>query len=162
MIIATVERLSLEKNNDGPHLCMDASGLGAPIRDYLKQARIFTGGKWGKCIYPVVFTGGERARLDPTSGNYNISKTLIISNFQALMQHRHFDYAQDLQALPLLEQEIAAFKQHLTPSGRTTFDAEVGGHDDLISATCIPLIIGEWIYSVDYRPPLVAGLVAYF
>ncbi len=154
MILATAKRLEKEGRrniatltSDGPHLCMDASGLGAPIKDYLKQTGWFGGGSYGRKIYPVVFTGGEAARLDPATHNYNISKSIIISNFLSLMQHRRFDYAPDLETLPLLEKEIASFKYHLTPSGHTGFDAEQGAHDDLICATCIPLIIGEWRYN---------------
>jgi len=151
MIIKAVEKLDKERNtHDGPHLCMDASGLGAPIKDYLKQAHVFT---FPRKLYPVVFTGGESARRDPVSHNYNISKTKIISNFLSLMQHKRFDYAPDLQALPLLEEEIANFKYHLTPSGHTTMDAATGKHDDLICAICIPLIIGEWRHN---RGPKVA------
>ncbi len=149
LIIEAVKRLEEERDTyDGPHLCMDASGLGAPIKDYLKQAHVF---QLGKKLFPVVFTGGEAARRDPVTKNYNISKTLIISNFLSLMQHRRFDYAPDLHALPLLEQEIAAFKQHLTPGGKTTFDAESGAHDDLICAICVPLIIGEWRLAKGFR-----------
>lgn len=152
LIVKAVERLKRENKNpnfqsDGPHLCMDASGLGAPIRDYLKQNRVFSGGMYGMKLYPVVFTGGEAARLDTTTWNYNISKTLIISNFLSLMQHKRFDYAPDLEALPLLEKEISSFRYHLTPSGHAGFDAEAGAHDDLICAICIPLIIGEWRYN---------------
>jgi len=152
IIIKAVERLEKENKNpkmtsDGPHLCLDASGLGAPIRDYLKQNKIFFGGKYQQKIFPVVFTGGESARLDTTTWNYNISKSLIIGNFLSLMQHKRFDYAPDLAALPLLEKEISTFKYHLTPSGHTGFDAEQGAHDDLICAICIPLIIGEWQYN---------------
>ena len=160
IIINAVERLKRESKypnlqSDGPHLCMDASGLGAPIRDYLKQRRTFFGGKHGQKLYPVVFTGGESARLDTTTWNYNISKSLIIGNFLSLMQHRRFDYAPDLEALPLLEKEIASFKYHLTASGHTGFDAEQGAHDDLICATCIPLIIGEWQY--NHMPKAIVG-----
>ena len=39
---------------------MDASGLGAPIRDYLLQSGVING---LVNLYPVVFTGGEAARL---------------------------------------------------------------------------------------------------
>jgi hypothetical protein len=124
---------------------MDASGLGAPIKDYLLQAGIFGGLTQ---IYPVVFTGGEAARFDQVTCNYNISKSLIISNFLSLMQRKRFDYSPGLQALPLLQQEISSFKYHLTSSGHTGFDAEAGAHDDLISAVCIPLIIGEWQFEV--------------
>ena len=144
LIIFTVNKLAEECRrigSTGPHLCMDASGLGAPIRDYLKAANVFI---HGRQIFPVVFTGGESARFDVKSHNYNISKSLIISNFLSLMQHKRFDYAPDLEALPLLEKEIASFKYHLTPSGHTSFDAESGAHDDLICAICIPLIIAEW------------------
>jgi hypothetical protein len=64
------------------------------------------------------------------------------------MQRKRFCYSPGLEALPLLQQEIASFKYHLTPSGHTGFDAEVGAHDDLICAICIPLIIGEWWFEV--------------
>lgn len=144
LIISTVHKLTEECRRTGaggPHLCMDASGLGAPIKDYLKQAHVFI---HGRQMFPVVFTGGESAKFDGKSCNYNISKTLIISNFLSLMQHKRFDYAPDLEALPLLEKEISSFKYHLTASGHAGFDAESGAHDDLICACCIPLIIGEW------------------
>jgi hypothetical protein len=75
-----------------------------------------------------------------------------MGNFLNLMQHRRFDYAADLQALPLLEQEISSFKRHTTPSGKTGFDAESGAHDDLICAVCIPLIIAEWKYNRAPKP----------
>lgn len=152
LIIKAVDRIwqeTRDSTRDGPHLCMDSSGLGAPVRDYLRQSRTFTNGKQ---LFPVVFTGGEAARFDVNTHNFNISKTLIISNFLSLMQHHRFDYAPDLQALPLLEEEISSFKQHLTPSGKTGFDAESGAHDDLICAICIPLIIGEWRYRRGIRP----------
>lgn len=153
LIIATIERLVAEDVKrghayDGPHLCMDASGLGAPIKDFLKERHVF---QYGREIYPVVFTGGEAARYDTVTHNYNISKTLIISNLLSLMQHRRFDYASDIETLPLLEQEIASFKRHLTPSGKNTFDAESGAHDDLICAVAIPLIIGEWRLNVGFK-----------
>ncbi len=146
LIIATLQRLQQEPGTtDGPHICMDASGLGAPIRDYLLQSGVING-LIG--LYPVVFTGGEAARFDKVTFNYNISKSLIISNFLSLMQRGRFDYSPGLDALPLLQQEIASFKYHLTASGHTGFDAEVGAHDDLICAICIPLIIGEWQFPV--------------
>ena len=110
-ILATLE--VIPEANDGPHLCLDASGLGAPIRDYLQRSGTFVNKSQ---IYPVVFTGGEGARRDPTTGNYNISKSLIIGNFLSLQQHKRFRYAKDLQALPLLEQEIASFQATLDPT----------------------------------------------
>ena len=129
--------------SDGPHLALDASGLGGPIKDYLKQGHYFTG---LKRIYPVVFSSGESARYDVNTKNFNVSKTKIISNFLSLMQHRRFDYAANLRALPLLEEEIQNFQYHATPSGHIGMDAPPGKHDDLISAIAIPLIIGEWKY----------------
>ena len=154
LIVDTIERLEAEDVKrgyavDGPHLCMDASGLGAPIRDYLKESHAFEEG--ARTIYPVVFTGGESSRRDPKTGNFNISKTLIHSNFLSLMQHKRFDYAPDLQAIELLEEEIANFKYHLTPSGHITMDAVPGKHDDLISSVAIPLKIGEWRLNVGFK-----------
>jgi len=77
------------------------------------------------------------------------------------MQHHRFHYARDLQALDLLEQEIAAFKRHTTPSGKMGFDAESGSHDDLIFAIGIPLILGEWRFrfaeTLDYSESIDAA-----
>ena len=41
-----------------------------------------------------------------------------------------------------------AFYCGIIIAGHTGFDAEVGAHDDLICAICIPLIIGEWQFQV--------------
>ena len=36
LIVATIKRLNRETDtSDGPALCMDASGLGAPVKDFL-------------------------------------------------------------------------------------------------------------------------------
>lgn len=149
LVVSTVKML-IEKGKgnttDGPHLCMDASGLGAPIRDYLKQYIIFGGGTRGRKIFPVVFTGGQAARRDPVTQNYNVSKSLLVGNFRGLMQARRIEYAKNLAVLPQLEKEIDSFKYHISTSGHTSFGAEPGAHDDLICAICIPLIIGEWQY----------------
>lgn len=149
MIIDVIAKL--EALGSCVSICMDASGLGAPIKDYLEKDGVFN--HLGRELYPVVFTGGESARYDRETHNYNISKALIIGNFLSLMQHKRFDYAKDLQALPLLEQEISSFKRHLTPSGKTTFDAEGDAHDDMICAICIPLIIGE-VYLRGLNTPI--------
>ncbi len=85
---------------------------------------------------------------DRVTSDYEISKSLIISNFLSLMQRKRFDYSPGLEALPLLQQEISSLKYRLTASGHTGFGAEVGAHDDLICAICIPLIIGEWQFPV--------------
>jgi hypothetical protein len=150
-ILATMDYLLAEKepgnDNGEPCLCMDASGLGSPVRDFLLEADLFATGRAE--LYGVVFTGGESARRDPLTGNYNISKSLIVSNLLSLMQRKRFTYAGDLEALPLLELEISAFKSHATPSGKTTFDAEAGEHDDLIFAIAIPLLIAEWIFKQE-------------
>jgi hypothetical protein len=155
VILSTVAHLEKEKlpdTEDGPHLCIDGSGLGAPVKDFLKHAHVFT---TSKQIFPVIFTGGESARYDSVTQNYNISKPLIIGNFRALMQHHRFDYAPDIKALPLLEEEIARFQRHQTASGRDGYDAETGAHDDLICAVAIPLIIGEWRFRKAPTGPLV-------
>jgi hypothetical protein len=134
---------------DGPHVCMDASGLGAPIKDFLNQNHFFNEGS--RCLWPVVFTGGEAARFDTTTHNYNVSKTLIISNFLSLMQHKRFDYAADLAALPLLEEEIQYFQYHATASGHIGMDAAPGKHADLICSIAIPLIIAELNLAEGFR-----------
>jgi hypothetical protein len=152
LILDTIKKLEGKQfATDGPHLCMDGSGLGAPIKDFLKQAHVFT---TKSQIYPVIFTGGESARYDIKTQNYNISKPLIIGNFRSLMQHRRFDYAPDIRALPTLEEEIARFQRHQTAGGREGYDAESGAHDDLICAVAIPLIIGEWRFRKEPMPVL--------
>ena len=143
LILKTVK--FLETQTTGPIcLCLDASGLGAPVRDYLKQSHVFVGSRE---IFPVVFTGGEAARYDKVSHNYNISKTLIISNFRNLMQRKRIGFAAGLESLPVFLKEIESYEYGSSPSGKTTMNAKEGEHDDMICAVCIPLIIAEWRFA---------------
>ncbi|MDD1761826.1 MAG: hypothetical protein LUQ59_06290 [Methanothrix sp.] len=46
LVIASTLRPQNEQGTTyGPHICMDASGLGAPIRDYLLKSGVINGGK---------------------------------------------------------------------------------------------------------------------
>lgn len=138
--------------NDGAHVCLDATGAGAIIRDYLLQhKRLWQGtnggGKHGKKLYPVVFTGGEAARHNDETGNDNISKNLIVQNMKSLMQHGRLDFRPGLELLDELYKEMDFFKYERTPSGKVTMNAPPNAHDDMITAIDLCLIIGESQYN---------------
>ena len=126
MILATAKRLEKEGRrniatltSDGPHLCMDASGLGAPIKDYLKQTGWFGGGSYGRKIYPVVFTGGEGPAL--TRPTHNQSGSPLNQNFLSRCKSP-FDYAPDLEHFIAGGGEgDCQFQYHLTPPCHTGF-----------------------------------------
>jgi len=130
------------RTHSGPHLCMDASGIGSPIRDYLKaRPGLFNGAD--RRIFPVVFTGGEGAKHDNQTQNFNISKNRMVANFSSLMQHRRIQYPDGLPNLQLLLSEIENFKYKLTESGHASYNAAEGKHDDLVCSLLIPLAVYE-------------------
>ena len=140
-LVSIMKRLAKEPASDGPNLAFDSTGIGGVLRDYLRKEQIF---QRPAKIWPVVFTSGEGARRNPETHSYNCPKTAMVANFISVLQHGQFDYPPELPTLELLEGELKSFKMKLAPSGKTSFNAEDGSHDDLLAAIYIPIFIGEW------------------
>jgi hypothetical protein len=112
------------------HLIADATGVGAPVVDMLRQANT-------ECrIWPVTITGGEMERYD--GGRYNVPKRDLIVGLQMLLQRGELQIAAGLEHSATLVEEMAGMRVRVTPSGHEQYAAwREGEHDDLVLAVAL-------------------------
>src|SRR5262249_39124719 len=108
----------------GSALAVDRTGVGRPVVEMLRQARI------GASIRPITITAGHRAA--PSAGGSNVPKRELVSTLQVLLQSRRLQAARALPEATLLAREPEGFKVKVTASASEAFEAwREGDHDDL-------------------------------
>ena len=84
----------------------------------------------------VVLTGGERVTRGH-DGEYHVPKAHLINLLEVKLKGDEFQVAHDLPNLEKLEAEIQDFRRRITSTGRVTFAARRGKHDDLLIAVAL-------------------------
>lgn len=111
-------------------LVVDATGVGKPVVDLLKQ----------KGLYPVAITitGGDSV-VQVDSRNWRVPKRDLVSNLQVLLQTRQLKVAGGLDLASVLVQELLAFKVKIDlKTAHDSYSAwREGAHDDLVLATAL-------------------------
>jgi hypothetical protein len=135
-------------------LAVDVTGVGRPVVDLLRKAKIRS------ALKPITVTGGHQATRD-TFGGWLVPRKELVSTMQVLLQERRLKVAQALPEAGILQQELLNFKAKPSTAPLDSFEAwRENPHDDLVLAIAIAAWVGEramlefWI-SV-YRGP-VAG-----
>lgn len=107
-------------------LTVDATGLGAPVVDMLRAARL------GCELTPVVITGGERG-----AGNGNVPKRNLMAGVQMLLESGQLKVGK-LRDGPQLMRELMDIRMSVGGSGHVRIGAErAGQHDDLVIALAL-------------------------
>ena len=96
------------------YVLLDSTGLGDPVYDML-LAR-------GTPAYPYVFTSR--------------SKEMLIQNLSIDIQSKSISFPD----IPVLRYELGAYQYTLGPTGRLTYSAPEGDHDDCV----ISLALADW------------------
>jgi hypothetical protein len=124
-IVAHVQRLLRQPMFAGQiDLCIDQTGVGAPIADLFKSAGVAFAG--------VMITGGDS---ESSEGNvYKVPKMTLVSRLQALLHEGRLQIQSELPEAAELVRELQDFRIHFTESGHMTFGAREGKHDDLVLA----------------------------
>ena len=111
-------------------LVVDATGVGAPVVDMLKQA--------GLGPTAVTITAGFTPRYDPEQGSFSVPKRDLVTTVAVLLEQRRLLIPPDLPNADLLTRELQAFRRKITPVGSDTYAAgREGPHDDLV--LCVAL-----------------------
>jgi hypothetical protein len=119
----------------GSILAVDYTGVGRPVLDLLRRARI------PASLRAVTITGGNKATLD---GGWHVPKRELVGTLQVLLQSRRLKVAPSLPAAQTLVQELTTFQVKITPAANETFGAwREGAHDDLVLAVAIAAWEGE-------------------
>lgn len=110
----------------GASVYFDATGVGRPVGDLFRQARL-------PGLHEVTITGGREVTQRP--GGYNVAKLHLVSQLQALLHSKLLLIEPALSDAATLARELQDFRVTFTDAGNATFNAREGAHDDLILAT---------------------------
>jgi len=115
-------------------LVVDATGVGRPVVDMLRQAKL--------APVAVTITGGDTTSHD--GSGHRVPKRDLVSVVQVLLQSERLKFAEALPAVPALVQELLAFRVKITAAAHDTYGAwREGAHDDLVLATAVAAWYGE-------------------
>ena len=105
----------------GCSLVVDATGVGQPVVDMLRAARL------GCDICAVTITGGDKARCD--GAGWNVPKQDLLAGLQVLLERGELRIAKDLRGARLLMREL----MDMQAKGAGGY----GQHDDLVIALAL-------------------------
>lgn len=130
-IVARVAELVGKLQPLGVSLVVDATGVGAPVVDLLRQA--------GLAPVPVIITGGTSVSRDKAT--WHVPKRELIGAVQATLQTARLRIAMNLPLADTLVRELDTFKVSVDPKTRHDSYAawREADHDDLVLATALAL-----------------------
>lgn len=111
---------------------IDVTGVGRGLYDLLSEA--------GETVIPATITSIERLS-QRDDGEWSCGKSILVSNLLIGIQRGAIHLPQGTEAEALLS-ELQSFRLEQTPSGRMTFNAKSGAHDDLITALGLSTLPG--------------------
>jgi hypothetical protein len=117
-------------------LVMDATGVGAPVLDLLRQAGLGCG------IEAVILTGGERE--SHAGGVWHVPKRDLVSGLQTMLERRELELPLRFGPAELLGRELASMGARMNERGRVRLGAMPGEHDDLVIACALACWRARW------------------
>jgi hypothetical protein len=118
-------------------LLVDATGVGLPVAQEFERAGL-------KPLKVLITSSEDKATY--TNGAWHVSKALLVSNIDALLNNGELRFAKALAEASQMETELKDFRRYVSAAGRSSWEARSGAHDDLVLAVGIAL----WWAS---RPP---------
>jgi hypothetical protein len=103
-------------------LVIDMTGVGRPVFDLFEVEELRPVG--------IVITGGLEEVRDGRV--HKVPKILLVSRLQAALHAGELKFAVGLAEADAFKQELSEFRMRHTDTGRLTFGAREGRHDDLV------------------------------
>lgn len=114
-------------------VAIDHTGVGRPVYDLFAKSGLETVG--------ITITGGSAVRWG--RGGAKVSKRLLVSTLQAVIQTGRLQFAKNMQGVDLLQREMINFRVKVTESANEIYAAREGEHDDLVLSLAMALWLGE-------------------
>jgi hypothetical protein len=129
-------------------LAVDATGVGRPVCDLFRAARM-------PCqLVAITITGGQAVTGDGRGG-FHVPKKDLVACAQVLLQARRLRVARELDLADVLVQELENFRVRITPAANEVFgEWREGQHDDLVFALALAAWVGE-NWPEEYTGPVV-------
>ena len=112
-----------------PRLCVDQTGVGAPVVDLFRQAKL------NAYLEPLLIHGGDHAVRE---GGWRVPKRELVGATQVALQTGRLKIAKDLPEVDALIRELQNFEVEISQSGFDSYNARTGAHDDLVLALAMP------------------------
>ena len=110
-----------------PALVVDATGVGRPVVDQLRDA--------GLDPIAVTITAGKAATFDGEA--WHVPKRELVRTLVRAFEGDRLKVAAGLGHAKALMSELQAFRRKVTGAGRAAYGATAGAHDDLIIAVAL-------------------------
>jgi len=113
-----------------PSLAVDATGVGRPVIDMIREARVPAE------LFPVTITGGNAVTRD--GNDYRVPKRNLCSCVAVLLQTGRLKIARGIPHAPTLYRELTRFRVKISPDGHDSYAAwREQDHDDLVLAVAV-------------------------
>jgi hypothetical protein len=112
-------------------LAVDATGVGAPVVDLLRTARL------GFEVTAVTITGGEKA--SSSGSQWNVPKRDLMAGLQVLLEKGELRIARGMRDTPALIRELMDMR-----ASTRSADGQ-GQHDDLVIAVALACWRAKWV-----------------
>jgi len=129
VVVERVKSIITQKPLEGKaQLVVDATGVGAPVVDLLRQA--------GLSPVAIMITGGDTVSQEPLV--LRVPKRDLVSTLQILLQEGRLKVAESLPEASILVKELLAFQVKITASAHDVYGSwREGSHDDVVLAICL-------------------------
>ena len=118
-------------------LVMDATGVGAPVLDLMRQANLGCG------IVPVNLTGGDM--VSQSGSLWNVPKQVLISGLLVMLEKKELALSMRVASARVLHLELAGMEARVNRSGQLSFGTwREGEHDDVVMATALACWRARW------------------
>ena len=97
----------------------------------------------------MLTTSGSAITFDADKREYHVPKFEQVSTLQCLLQAGLVTAHEKLPAAERLRDQLKRFKATLTRAKNTTYGAESGSNDDLVSAVMTAVWLGEHVGTAD-------------
>jgi hypothetical protein len=135
----------------GADLAIDETGVGRPVGDMFDQA--------GLAPVRVTITAGN-SESEAGSRRWHVGKSQLVSLVDARLHSGELRFAAELQDAPILKDELRDFRRKLSDTGRASYAARAGAHDDLVLAVAIAVWAVQRPSQGEFSVGHVRGLVA--
>lgn len=109
-----------------PTLCVDSTGVGIGVLDIFRTLTPAINAD----IRPIMIHGGFE--VIQVGRGFNIPKRELVSAVQAALQTQRLIVSKTLGEANVLVVELQNFRAEISETGRDTFEARSGAHDDLV------------------------------
>jgi len=117
-------------------LLADRTGVGVGVTDMMVAA--------GMVPIGITITGGQD--IGQNIQDYTVPKRNLVMALTLAFQKKKLKIQKDLAFVDILKEEIQNFRYEITETGRESYNARSGTHDDLL----LSLAIGVWYLESGY------------